>query len=359
MRSMIRTLFVAALALGLSASDAMASAIAQIKAAEGQVEVLRNGRWRRAREGTELTIKDSIRTGVDALAQIEFYDADGESGAVATSVDLVPESEISIEHFEISKSLPRKRQGFIDMARGYLRAFTKGWSTGSIFSVKAGTTVCGIRGSEVDIGFNPTTGVAHFTSLSGDKFTFQLPKGMDPEAANQLAVSISLNIATNLAAGLPPTQGLRALAQQAQARGHISASEAAAVNRMVDASENPPPKGQPNPGFRPMTNGDMEKGFREAGKDKVIVTKLSKEQVAMLRTAAAGKAFQEFFHTGDHKYLFKTFENLEKAKETSETGTKRGFDECFGNTDCIDAILRAVSQELVSSPELNGPASKQ
>jgi hypothetical protein len=81
------------------------------------------------------------------------------------------------------------------VAKGYLRTFTKGWASGSIFSVKAGTTVCGIRGSTVDVSYDPKTGLATFTSLDGKMFTFK--------AANkEEAVEKSVKYITDLAAGL-------------------------------------------------------------------------------------------------------------------------------------------------------------
>lgn len=318
MRSLTRTIFAAALAFAVTAPQAMASAIAQIKAAEGEVEVLRNGRWRRAREGTELTIKDSVRTGAEGLAQIEFYDADAEGGARATTIDMVPESEVSIEHFEISKSLPRQRQGFIDVAKGYLRAFTKGWSVGSIFSVKAGSTVCGIRGSIADIGFNPLTGQATFTSLDGQMFTFQvegLPANyfqMKPGEQKQAmrealtrAISKALEIGTYLAATgqLPPGSGATEL-----------------------------PVGEQ----RTAVVGDIN--YRSV--------QLSPQMVQKLNSISVAKAEEEGT-TG-------------QVSETVSGNTNSGIDEALTKGDTVSSkLLEAITQELVSSPELNTPVSNQ
>ena len=189
-----QSILASVLALAVLAPSTFAQAIAQIKAAEGRVEIQRDGKWRRAREGSELTVKDRVRTAGGALASIEFYD--GGDGLQATTIDMVPDTEISIENFEISKSLPKQRQGFVEMAKGYLRAFTKGWSNGSVFSVKAGTTVCGIRGSVAAIRFDPGTGTATFQAASGDIFTFQATD-------LQSAVQMSLTFGVQLAAGQP------------------------------------------------------------------------------------------------------------------------------------------------------------
>ena len=160
---------------------ARAQAVAQLKASEGVVEILRAGRWRRARPGSEITLLDRVRTGPGALAKIEFFDGDLDRGTQPTTIDLVPQSEISIAHFDMRRTSTGERQGFIELLGGYLRALTKGWALGSIFAVKAGRTVCGIRGSIAEIGFDPLTGKVVFQSLDGKMFTFQVPGVTLPE----------------------------------------------------------------------------------------------------------------------------------------------------------------------------------
>jgi hypothetical protein len=148
-------------------------AVAKLVAASGTVEMRSGpGVWKKATAGMELSLKDAIRTGSDAVARLEFRDGDAESGASPTLVDLDGGTEVSIEQFAIARSAPKRRTGLLDVLKGTLRAITKGWRSGSVFSVRAGVTVCGIRGSEVMLKFDPDAGTASFTSLSGQMFVF-------------------------------------------------------------------------------------------------------------------------------------------------------------------------------------------
>jgi hypothetical protein len=317
----MRKLLLAALTACFLSAPVAAAPIARISAAEGLVEIQRNGRWRKAREGTELTIKDSIRTGPDALAQVEFYDADAESGAQATTIDLVPESEIAIEHFEISKKLPRTRQGFIDVARGYLRTFTKGWASGSIFSVKAGTTVCGIRGSIADIGFDPQTGEATFTSLDGKMFTFQA--GALPDNYNSMT--------------------------PAQKKATFKALVTAAIRKALEFGRDLE-AGRSITGAREMT--PSERLIAQSNGDRQVIT-LTQEQRTRLLVASAKK--------GGPIAVLREINRLNSGTNDTESRSRalQMINELNRpTTKTSDQIIDDLTQELSSSPELNAPTSK-
>ena len=60
-----------------------------------------------------------------------------------------------------------RERGFIDLIKGGLHAITKGWKNGSIFSVRAGTTICGIRGSEIMVKYSPDAGKVEAYVIEG------------------------------------------------------------------------------------------------------------------------------------------------------------------------------------------------
>jgi hypothetical protein len=154
---------------GLPAGEA----VARIQAVSGLVEVLRGEDWYQVEAGDELEVQDQLRTDVDALVRVVFLDQDEARGAQATVVDLSGEAQIRIEEFLLAKGERPYRTGFLDLLRGALQALTKGWKNGSVFSVRAGTSVCGIRGSMANVAFDPTDESSTLTSLDGEVFEFE------------------------------------------------------------------------------------------------------------------------------------------------------------------------------------------
>jgi hypothetical protein len=121
----------------------------------GTVRVLRsNGAdFAPAPNGTVLCQGDRLQSAGDGRARVEW--ADRAENAGPTVLNLGLDSEIVIVRFEVKPS-EGERTGVIELIRGAVRAFTKGWGQGS-FSVRTGTSVCGIRGSHVAIGYFPTS----------------------------------------------------------------------------------------------------------------------------------------------------------------------------------------------------------
>lgn len=121
--------------------------IADLTRATGTVEVRDEDAWRAAEVGTPLIPDDVVRTGRDSLARIVMRDDREETSP--TRVDLIPETQLALRDLVVTDDAPPKRTGFLAVLKGAIRTFTKGWSSGSVFSVKSGNTISGIRGSEV------------------------------------------------------------------------------------------------------------------------------------------------------------------------------------------------------------------
>jgi len=145
----------------------------------GTVEVLPKGEggiWDALAKGDPVRLKDVVRTGNDGRARIEFADRDEAENAGPSVVNLGPGTEVSMDSFEVRFDTPRESQGLLSLIRGTVRAFARGWGSNSLFDVKAGVALCGIRGSEQIIRHDPTGGDEGLgktwqSSLSGEVVT--------------------------------------------------------------------------------------------------------------------------------------------------------------------------------------------
>lgn len=104
----------------------------------------------RLRPGQKVVIDDRVRTGFDGRVRIEFQDRDDVRKRGPSVVNLGPSSEIHIDTFH----KPRK-ETLIEMIRGSIRYFFKG-SGGRTdsFSVRAGTSIAGMRGTDAVLFYN-------------------------------------------------------------------------------------------------------------------------------------------------------------------------------------------------------------
>ena len=135
------------------------------------VEIYRNGAWRTAERGMELRASDELRTGPRARARIEFADSLIVDNAGPTVVNVGSNAHIRLESYVISRSQrPARREGVIALIKGTIRAFTRNWGSGSAFHVRYGGSICGIRGTEVVIGYTPEVDVANIYVDHGDAF---------------------------------------------------------------------------------------------------------------------------------------------------------------------------------------------
>lgn len=131
----------------------------KITAVSGSVEILstQSGTWTPASENMPLNLGDKIRTNTDALARIEltsYLTPDGKD-----VIELSSDTEFLVEDLTITEDSPGKPLAtrIVDLIKGALHIFTKGWQNGSIFSVKCGTTILGIRGTEITAFYEPRT----------------------------------------------------------------------------------------------------------------------------------------------------------------------------------------------------------
>ncbi|WP_249111016.1 hypothetical protein [Nitrosopumilus sp. K4] len=120
-------------------------------------------------EGSEILTVDKSRARVefdDHLSQRIQHDKESFSpyvysgnGAGPTTINISPNTQFVVEDYitQLTDGEP-EQQGVIDIIRGKIRAFAKGWGQNSMFSIKGGVGICWIRGSEVIVSHDPDTG---------------------------------------------------------------------------------------------------------------------------------------------------------------------------------------------------------
>ena len=155
-----------AMALGTAPGDIVAHVVGII----GEVELYQEhlseegkslGRkWVKATKGRAIFLKDYVRTGKGRV-RIQFTDRDDQANSGPSVFNVGEDSEIALESFDVKFELKR-RTGVIELIKGAIRGFIKGWSLESGLSVRAGVAVCGIRGTELTLEYDPA--VERFTT---------------------------------------------------------------------------------------------------------------------------------------------------------------------------------------------------
>ncbi len=69
-------------------------------------------------------------------------------------VDIASSTKVCISHFRPFQPL----RAVMDLVRGGLRSISQGWGAGSVFNVKAGTTITGFRGTDGVVFFQRNAG---------------------------------------------------------------------------------------------------------------------------------------------------------------------------------------------------------
>lgn len=133
--------------------------IGEIRATYGNVahDYCSGGINRSASAGNLIRIGDCVRTGGKGLASITLYDRDEERGAGPSVINIASNTETCIEYFSVNYKQQWRKTTW-ELIKGKIREFSTGWGTNSSFSVKAGVSICGIRGSDVVVSYDPVMG---------------------------------------------------------------------------------------------------------------------------------------------------------------------------------------------------------
>lgn len=150
-----------ALALGTAPGDIAA----YIVGLRGEVEVnvvqrSEDGRslgrkWIPAKRGYALRLKDSIRTGRGRV-RFQFTDRNEPANSGPSIFNLGDNTEVHLADYSVKFDHGyTEGQALLDLIRGTIRNFIKGWGSDSGFSVRAGVAVCGVRGTDFTVFYEP------------------------------------------------------------------------------------------------------------------------------------------------------------------------------------------------------------
>lgn len=146
--------------------------------------------WARLALGGFVNVGDTVRTGADGRIRLEFTDRDEVANAGPSVMNLAPGTELVIERFSInlrdSEREQRRREGVLSLIRGEIRAFMKGWGSSSSVNVRAGVTLCGIRGTDFALRHEPDSGQVELKVAEG-KVELSTPAGKALVGAGQMA----------------------------------------------------------------------------------------------------------------------------------------------------------------------------
>ncbi len=125
-------------------------------------------RWIKASVGFALLLKDRIRTGNGEII-FEFTDHD-ESCADCpgpSRFELGPNSEVGLDEYEVDFENPGNSSGLLNLIRGAIRNYIKGWG-GSSFSVRASGLVARLGDGEYHLEYEPETDRMHLYVRRGE-----------------------------------------------------------------------------------------------------------------------------------------------------------------------------------------------
>ena len=128
-----------------------------------RVEVKRGNRWENLNEGDDIYLSDVIRTGPRGRVRIQFADLKEterfKSGPTVVNIGSSSEIQMQKYEFRFKKRAAEEDRTFyenlVDFTKGTIRAFTTNWGSRAAFSVRAGTSLCGIRGTDIEIEHEP------------------------------------------------------------------------------------------------------------------------------------------------------------------------------------------------------------
>ena len=137
------------------------------------VEVLTGGigsNWKQVERGYLLREGDHVRTGPAGRARFEFTFKHNSRNAGPIVFNLGSNSTISIDRLAKNLIDSKQSQTTIQLIRGWVRTVVRNLGADSGLYVRTGTSLCGIRGTEVAISYDPVTDTADYVLNEGDAY---------------------------------------------------------------------------------------------------------------------------------------------------------------------------------------------
>jgi hypothetical protein len=118
----------------------------RVRHCEGNVEPLQ--------KGSVVTIRDCIQTGPNGRARIQMGDRDEKRNAGPSVINIATNSEMCFSEFLFMRD---KDKTVYELFKGAIRTFFKGWRGDSQVSVRTGVTICGARGTDFTVTYDPAS----------------------------------------------------------------------------------------------------------------------------------------------------------------------------------------------------------
>jgi len=112
--------------------------------------------WEKTSPGYRVQVGDQLKTIDNGRARIQFDDRFNEKNAGPSIVNMGRDTSICIaEYVQKLVGSAGASNGLIRFFKGELRGFFKGWGQSSSLEVRTGTSICGIRGTDFVISYDP------------------------------------------------------------------------------------------------------------------------------------------------------------------------------------------------------------
>ena len=116
----------------------------RVRHCEGDVEPIQ--------KGSVVTVGDCIQTGPDGRVRVQMGDRDEARNAGPSVINFATNSEMCFSEFLFMRD---KNRSTFDLIKGAIRTFFRGWRGDAQVSVRTGVTICGARGTDFMITYQP------------------------------------------------------------------------------------------------------------------------------------------------------------------------------------------------------------
>jgi hypothetical protein len=126
-----------------------------------------SGTWQAARQGDVLTRHTQLKTGDNSRARLEFLDRFVKLNSGPTIMNVGHNTLINLSDFKIDWEKSLREKSMMELLQGAIRVFAQGWGGRAAFSVRTGTSLCGIRGTDIEIHYDPNEDRAYYKLYKG------------------------------------------------------------------------------------------------------------------------------------------------------------------------------------------------
>lgn len=132
-----------------------------------QIKHPSTGTWKAAQQGAVLTRHTQMKTGDNSRARLEFLDRFQKLNSGPSVVNVGANSLIDLSYFKIDWEKNIREKSMMELLQGAVRVFSQGWGGRAAFSVRTGTSLCGIRGTDIEIHYDPDEDRTYYKLYEG------------------------------------------------------------------------------------------------------------------------------------------------------------------------------------------------